>query len=194
MNIRISSWRMSAAIHFFHFLSRFHDSSTGSSHADRLWSREASVDDRGREIDWLAFGISQPLSRVKRERARVVVNFHVFLPDSRLALHVRGCVSHCIASHCRCITRVWPRIPRRAREQKGWNAPALSFLSPCVARILINGGGETLRHSAAARAAEMNLTGCTIARYANRANGQPDFTLLLAPNYPSDRKNVTIFV
>lgn len=51
-----------------------------------------------------------------------------------------------IASHRRCIMRVCPHIPRRAPEQKGWNAPALSFLSPCVARILIN-GRETLRHS-----------------------------------------------
>lgn len=78
--------------------------------------------------------------------------------------------------------RVWPHIPRRAREQKGWNAPALSFLSPCVARILIN-GRETLRHSTVARATKMNLTSCIITRYDNQAGHQLDFILLLAPNY-----------
>lgn len=149
---RINSQRMSAVIYFFHFLSP--DSREIPRFFNRLLATGTSID----------FEVA--MLRRSGSRDRVTRNLSILLANKTRGSSLISTVFTgqpadvtrarlCIASHRRCIMRVWLHIPRRVREQKGWNAPALSFLSPRVARILIN-GGETLRHSAAARAAEMN--------------------------------------
>lgn len=132
-------------------LLQFHDSSTSSSWQacrstlkSRSFSRRLGSRDRVTRLR----NLSIPLANKTRGSSLISMVFTGQPADvTRARLF--------IASHRRCIMRVWLHIPRRVREQKGWNAPALSFLSSRVERILIN-GGETLRHSAAARAAEMN--------------------------------------
>ena len=139
LNIRISSQRMSAVIHFFHFLSRFHDSSTGSpSSRHRLCSCEASVNDRGR-VTRLQ-NLSTSLANKTRTRWSSLISTLFTGPGGwsytcavmyRIASHriaSHRIASLRIASHRRYIMRVWLHIPHGTREQKGWNAPALNFL------------------------------------------------------------------